>query len=108
MPQIAEALQPPVQVVDQRTVLDRSEVLVIRPRTTLGRDPGDDLIRVLDVAGFAVHAVGCIDLQAFAVRHARVVDHFIDAGGTVDAALPRPTCLDVTDVCIVADCEVSP
>src|SRR5688572_23160092 len=40
------------------------QVLVIRTRAALGRDPGDDLVRVLDVAGLAVHAVGGIDLQA--------------------------------------------
>src|SRR5579859_346450 len=37
---------------------------VIRPAAALGRHPIDDLIRIGDVAGFAVHAVRKIDLQS--------------------------------------------
>src|SRR6185312_8455109 len=58
--------------------VDDLEVLVIRPRTALGRDPGDDLVGVLDVAGLAVHAVGGIDLQAFS---GAIVDDLVDVGG---------------------------
>src|SRR6185437_5288330 len=54
------------------------EILIIRTRATFGRHPGDDLVRVLDVAGLAVHAVGGIDLQALA---GAVVDDLVDAGG---------------------------
>src|SRR5690242_15896541 len=43
-----------------------SEVGVVRPRPAFRRDPVDDLVRVLDVAGLAVHAVGGVDLQALA------------------------------------------
>ena len=41
---------------------------VSRPATALGRDPHDILARVLDVAGFAMHAILRIDLQARAFR----------------------------------------
>ena len=51
--------------------------LVIRPRTTFRGHPIDDLIGVLDIAGFAMHAVGGIDLQPLA---ALFLDHFIDIG----------------------------
>src|SRR6185436_10774672 len=35
-----------------------SEILVVGSRSAFWRDPGDDLVRILDVAGLAVHAVG--------------------------------------------------
>src|SRR6185437_5900136 len=40
--------------------------LIVRPGAALGCRPVDDLVRILDVAGLAVDAVGCVDLQAFA------------------------------------------
>src|ERR1700756_5114531 len=52
--------------------------LVVRPRAAFRRRPGDDLVRVLDVARLAVHAVGGVDLQAPAAR--AVVQHLVDAG----------------------------
>src|SRR3546814_7875359 len=39
---------------------------VVRSAGTFGRDPGDVLRRVLDVAGLAVHAVLRVDLEALA------------------------------------------
>src|SRR5947207_7383496 len=51
--------------------------LVVRPRAAFGCGPGDDLVRILDVAGLAVDAVGGVDLQpppAVAVVH-----HLVDA-----------------------------
>src|SRR5690606_15161517 len=51
------------------------QVLVVGPRASFGRDPGDDLVRVLDVAGLAVHAVGGVDLQPAA---GGVLDHLVD------------------------------
>src|SRR5688572_22742123 len=58
-----------------------SEVLVVRPRTAFRRDPGDDFVRVLDVARLAVHAVRGVDLQALAgVRGAvGIVDDLVHA-----------------------------
>src|SRR5512140_667449 len=41
-----------------------SEVLVIRTVPAFGGHPRDDLVRIGDVAGLAVHAVGEVDLQA--------------------------------------------
>src|SRR5207248_1933871 len=51
--------------------------LVVRPRAAFGRRPGDDVVRVLDVARLAVHAVGGVDLQPPAAR--AVVHHLVDA-----------------------------
>src|SRR5690606_23050579 len=55
------------------------QVLVVRPGAAFGRDPGDDLVRVLDIAGLAVHAVGRVDLQPAA---GGVLDHLVDARRT--------------------------
>src|SRR5262247_429572 len=41
----------------------RSHAVVLRSPTILGRDPGDHLVGIHDVAGLAVDAVRCIDLQ---------------------------------------------
>ena len=41
--------------------------VVIRTASTLGGNPGDDLVGILDVAGLAVHAIGRIQADAFAV-----------------------------------------
>src|SRR5690606_4791943 len=54
-----------------------SEVLVVGPGAALRRHPVDDRVRVLDVAGLAVHAVGGVDLQPAA---GGVLDHLVDAG----------------------------
>src|SRR5690606_18710098 len=54
------------------------QVLVIGTGTALGRDPGDDLVRILDVAGLAVHAVGGVDLQP---PSGLVFHHLVHAGG---------------------------
>src|SRR5690606_32033579 len=36
----------------------KSQILVIRPGAAFRGDPVDDFVRILDVAGLAVHAVG--------------------------------------------------
>src|SRR5437667_5870665 len=36
----------------------KSHAIVIRPATALGWHPGNDLVRIHDVAGLAVHAIG--------------------------------------------------
>src|SRR3954468_19544906 len=53
--------------------------LVVRTRATLGGSPIDDLVRIFDVARFAMHAVCGIDLQTLATLP--VLDHFVDVGG---------------------------
>ena len=54
-----------------------SQQLVVGAGSALGRHPVDDLVRVLDVAGLAVHAIGGVDVQPLAARP--VVDHLVDA-----------------------------
>src|ERR1700733_1037445 len=61
---------------------DGSHAVVVRSTAALGRDPGDDLIRIGDVARLAVHAIRRVQADALAVGLGRVVDHFIDVGGT--------------------------
>jgi len=66
-----------------------SHAVVVRPPAAFGRDPGDDLVGVGDVAGFAVDAVGGIEADAFAVGLSGGVEHFVDVGGTeILAGLP--------------------
>src|SRR2546426_2471938 len=55
-----------------------SHPIVIRPTATLRRNPGDDLIRVMNVAGFAVHAVRWIQADALSVGLRGVINHFIN------------------------------
>ena len=43
---------------------------------TLRHHPDDVLLRILDIAGFAVHAVGCVDLKS---RLAVLLDDFVNA-----------------------------
>src|SRR5512135_1303052 len=58
----------------------KSHICVIRPTATLGRNPGDVLVRVLDVAGFTVDAVLRVDDE---FRRARLLYPFIYAGRTI-------------------------
>src|SRR5882672_1693324 len=50
-----------------------SHSVVIRSASTLRRNPGDDLVRVLTVAGLAVDAVGSVQTDAFSIRRGRIV-----------------------------------
>src|SRR5262245_35230816 len=76
----------PVEDKDRRVRLqrrvgvaaDRSELLVIRAAAAFGRDPCDDLIRIGDVAGLAVHAVRGIDLQLERTGLRLVGHHLVD------------------------------
>ena len=61
----------------------RLHARVIRPAAALRRDPHDVLRRVFDVAGFAMHAVLRIDLQALGV--VGVLHELVDAGWAVTA-----------------------
>src|SRR5579863_10514485 len=55
------------------------ETLVVGAGTALRRHPGElPGVRVLDVAGLAMHAVRGVDLQLFSAG--AIVDHFIDVG----------------------------
>jgi hypothetical protein len=58
-----------------------SLALALALASAFGRNPGDDLVGVHDVAGLAVNAVGGVQHQllAFAVV---AVHHFVDVGRT--------------------------
>src|SRR5678816_4915965 len=58
----------------------RLEILIVRAGAALGHGPVDDLVRILDVAGLAVHAVRGVDLQPSSAL--TVGNHLVDAGGT--------------------------
>src|SRR6476660_2030000 len=60
----------------------RLHAVVIGAAAAFRWDPGDDLVRVHDVAGFTVHTVGRIQRNALAVRGRAVVHHLVDIGGT--------------------------
>src|ERR1700682_61604 len=55
--------------------------VVIRAAATLGWNPGNDLVGVLNVAGFAVHAVRGIQADALAIGRGFVVHHLVDVRG---------------------------
>ena len=59
-----------------------SHPVVIRAAAAFWGHPGDDLVWVGDVAGFAVDAVTRVQADALAVGLGRVVDHFVDIGRT--------------------------
>ena len=51
--------------------------VVIWAASAFGWDPGDDLIRIGYVAGFAMYTIRWIQADALAIRLRRVVDHFV-------------------------------
>src|SRR5690606_9773218 len=57
-----------------------SEVLIVWTGAAFRRGPVDDLVRILDVAGLAVNAIGRVDLQAPATL--AVIHHLVHTGGT--------------------------
>src|SRR6266404_5435121 len=59
-----------------------SHPVVIWSAPTLRRNPGDDLVGILNVAGLAVNAVSGIQTDAFAVWRCGVIQHLIDVRGT--------------------------
>src|SRR5262245_60057081 len=67
----------------------RSHVRIARPAPALGGNPGDVLIRVLDIAGLAVHAVLRVDHVA---RRTPLLHPFIDPGRAIAR---RRTAVDV-------------
>src|SRR5438309_6775693 len=58
----------------------KSHAIVIGPAATLGRNPGNDLVRIHDVAGLAVHAVGRIEVNLLATGDVGSLDHLVDIG----------------------------
>src|SRR5438094_4960943 len=60
----------------------RSHPIVVRPAATFRWHPGDDLIGILNIAGFAVHAVRWIQADALSVGLRGVTNHFIDVRWT--------------------------
>src|SRR6266446_5191921 len=71
-------------VVSMRAI-SSLHVGIVGAAAAFGRDPHDVLLRVLDVAGLAVHAVLRVDLQT---RRGLEVHELVDAGRAV--ALLRP------------------
>src|SRR2546430_3049018 len=63
--------RPPRSTLFPYTTLFRS----IRPAATFGRNPGNDLIGILNVASLTVHAVGGVQADALAIRGGAVVHH---------------------------------
>src|SRR2546425_9717756 len=57
----------------------RLELHVLGAAAPLGRDPGDDLVWIHDVAGLAVHAIAGVDLQAAPAPFLRY--HLVDRRG---------------------------
>src|SRR4029453_9562401 len=58
----------------------QSHVRVIRAPAAFGRNPGNVLVRVLDVAGFAVDAVWRVDDKTW---RPRLLDPFVNRGRTI-------------------------
>src|SRR4051812_5825440 len=84
---------------------NRSHRLVIGSAATLGRNPGDVSVRILDVAGFAVDAILGVDDEA---RPAGLLDPFINAGRAITVGRTR---IDIVLGCLlqvhVGDLEVN-
>src|SRR5690242_15060121 len=78
----ARIFAEPRAVMQTGGVRQKLHALVIRASASLGRNPGDDLVWVGNVAGLAVHAVGWVQADAFSVWSCRVVEHLVDIGGT--------------------------
>ena len=55
------------EVVSKWNEMTPSHPVVIRTAAAFGRYPGDDLVRILNIAGFAMHAVGWIQADALPI-----------------------------------------
>src|SRR2546426_5075054 len=58
-----------------------SQILVIGSSTAFRRHPGDDLVRIRDIARLAVHTVRGVDLQPERSGLGFVRDHLVNVGG---------------------------
>ena len=52
--------------------------VVVRTAATLRRDPGNDLVRIHDVAGLAMDTVGEVHRDLFCAGHIRSFDHLVN------------------------------
>src|SRR5688572_4273278 len=55
------------------------QALIVGPGSAFRHGPGDDAVGILDVAGFAMDAVGGVDLQSLAAG--AIVHHLVDGRG---------------------------
>src|SRR5436190_10287623 len=56
--------------------------VIIWSAAALWWDPGDDLVRVLNITSLAVHAVRRIQADALPIRRGGIVEHFVNVGWT--------------------------
>ena len=70
-----------------------SHIRVIRPAAAFGRNPGDVLIRVLDVAGFAVDAILRVDDEFRRARPPRPI-HRPRPGNSAPTGPAKTSCSD--------------
>src|ERR1700722_10253042 len=56
--------------------------VIIRAAAPLGGHPVDDLVRIHDVAGLAMHAVGEVDVDLLAGWFTRLLHHLVHRSGT--------------------------
>src|SRR6185437_415689 len=56
----------------------RLHAVIVRAAAALGRHPGDDLVRISNVAGLAVDAIRRVQADALAVGLSGVVHHFVN------------------------------
>src|ERR1700722_3451004 len=82
-----------------------SHPIVVRSTAAFRWHPGDDLVGVGDVAGFAVHAVRGDQADALAVRLRRVIYHFVHICGTeiLTGAAEFFHAARVANICVVND-----
>src|SRR5882672_1960056 len=73
-------IRSPVELQSSGHGSYRLHAVVVRSAAALGWDPGNDLIRVGDVAGFAVNAIRRVQANALRVGLSGVVNHFVDIG----------------------------
>src|SRR5580693_2963269 len=80
---VSSSLLSPSDIAAKCTT--KSHIRVIRPAAAFGWHPGDVLVGVLDVAGFAVDAILRVDDEA---RLATLLDPFVDAGWAIARRRP--------------------
>ncbi len=74
----------PGKQVSQRTANSEqrfsSHAFVVRPAAALGWHPGDDFVRIHDVAGLAVYAIGRVQVDLQTARRVGGFDHLVHTG----------------------------
>src|SRR5579864_8296947 len=71
-----------IRPIRGKEVPEQLHPVVVRPATAFRWDPRNDLVRILNVAGLAVHAVRWIQADALAIRLASIIHQFVDVGRT--------------------------